>query len=367
MSATLQSLPRDDGFRMPAEWEPHAGTWMIWPERPDNWRLGGKPAQQAFAAVATAIAEAEPVTMLVSAGQWENARQRLPAHIRLMEATTNDAWCRDTGPTFVVSADGRLRGNDWRFNAWGGFSGGLYSPWDQDDRIAAKILEIEGAPRYRAPSILEGGAIHVDGEGTLLTTQECLLNPNRNADLDRDEIEQQLADRLGITKTIWLGPGLFHDETDGHIDNLACFARPGVVALTWCEDPDDPQYAISHDAYERLSAATDARGRGLEIVKLPMPGPLYMTDAEAAGIDVSEGSAERRGGARLAASYANYYIANGLVVMPLLDPKTDQAAMEILAALHPDRRIVGIEAREILLGGGNIHCITQQQPVGTGG
>ncbi|WP_336800024.1 agmatine deiminase [Kaistia sp. MMO-174] len=367
MSATLQSLPRDDGFRMPAEWEPHAGTWMIWPERPDNWRLGGKPAQQAFAAVATAIAEAEPVTMLVSAGQWENARQRLPAHVRLVEATTNDAWCRDTGPSFVVSADGRLRGNDWRFNAWGGFNGGLYSPWDQDDRAAAKILEIEGAPRYRAPFVLEGGAIHVDGEGTLLTTQECLLNPNRNPYLDRSEIEEHLAARLGVSKTIWLGPGLFHDETDGHIDNLACFVRPGVVALTWCEDPDDPQYAISHDAHERLAAATDAQGRRLQIVKLPMPGPLHMTDAEAAGIDVSEGSAERRGGARLAASYANYYIANGLVVMPLLDPKTDQAAMEIIAALHPDRRIVGIEAREILLGGGNIHCITQQQPVGRPG
>ena len=367
MSATLQGLPRDDGFRMPAEWEPHAGTWMIWPERPDNWRLGAKPAQQAFAAVAAAIAEAEPVTMLVSPGQWENARQRLPACVRLVEMTTNDAWCRDTGPSFVTSEDGRLRGNDWRFNAWGGFDGGLYAPWDQDDRVAAKILEIENAPRYRAPIILEGGAIHVDGEGTLLTTQECLLNPNRNPSLDRDEIEAQLAARLGIEKTIWLGPGLFHDETDGHIDNLACFARPGVVALTCCEDPEDPQYAISQDAFERLSTATDARGRKLEIVKLPMPGPLYMTDSEAAGIDVSEASASRQGGARLAASYANYYIANGLVVMPLLDPKTDGAAVEIIAALHPDRRVVGIEAREILLGGGNIHCITQQQPVGIGG
>lgn len=367
MALTLTTLPRDDGFRMPAEWEPHAGTWMIWPERPDNWRLGAKPAQAAFAAVASAIAEAEPVTMLVSAGQWENARQRLPAAVRLVEATTNDAWCRDTGPSFVVDEDGRVRGNDWRFNAWGGFDGGLYAPWDQDDRVAARVLEIERAPRYRASFILEGGAIHVDGEGTLITTEECLLNPNRNPGLSRAEIEAHLAAHLGVERTIWVGAGLFNDETDGHIDNLACFARPGVVTLTWCEDPDDPQYAISRDAHRRLAAARDARGRSLEIVKLPMPGPLFMTDEEAAGIDAVEGSAERRGGARLAASYANYYIANGLVVMPLLDPKTDRNAMEILASLHPDRRIVGIAAREILLGGGNIHCITQQQPAGQPG
>ena len=367
MASTLTTLPRDDGFRMPAEWEPHAGTWMIWPERPDNWRLGAKPAQQAFAAVAAAIAEAEPVTMLVSAGQWENARQRLPAAVRLIEASTNDAWCRDTGPSFVTDADGRLRGNDWRFNAWGGFDGGLYAPWDQDDRVAAKILDAERAPRYRAPFILEGGAIHIDGEGTLLTTEECLLNPNRNPGLSRAEIEAELRARLGIEKTIWLGAGLFNDETDGHIDNLACFVRPGVVALTWCDDPDDPQYAISHDAHRRLSAATDARGRTLEIVKLPMPGPLFMTDEEASGIDATEGSAVRLGGARLAASYANYYIANGLVVMPLLDPRTDRQAIEILSALHPDRRVVGVAAREILLGGGNIHCITQQQPAGRPG
>jgi agmatine deiminase len=367
MALTLQTLPRDDGFRMPAEWEPHAGTWMIWPERPDNWRLGGKPAQAAFAAVASAIAEAEPVTVLVSAGQWENARQRLPASVRLVEATTNDAWCRDTGPSFVVDAEGRLRGNDWRFNAWGGFDGGLYAPWDQDDRVAARILELERTPRYRASFILEGGAIHVDGEGTLLTTEECLLNPNRNPGLSRAAIEAHLAAHLGIRKTIWLGSGLFNDETDGHVDNLACFARPGVVALTWCEEPDDPQYEISRDAHRRLSTATDARGRTLEIVKLPMPGPLFMTDEEASGIDAVEGTAERHGGGRLAASYANYYIANGLVVMPLLDPETDAAAREVLARLHPDRRIVGIEAREILLGGGNIHCITQQQPVGRPG
>jgi agmatine deiminase len=367
MTSTLTTLPRDDGFRMPAEWEPHAGTWMIWPERTDNWRLGAKPAQAAFAAVAAAIAEAEPVTMLVSARQWENARQRLPASVRLVEASTNDAWCRDTGPSFLVDESGRLRGNDWRFNAWGGFDGGLYAPWDQDDRVAARILEIERAPRYRASFILEGGAIHVDGEGTLLTTEECLLNPNRNPGLSRSEIEARLSAHLGIEKTIWLGPGLFNDETDGHIDNLACFVRPGVVALSWCDDPADPQYAISRDAHRRLATATDARGRAIEIVKLPMPGPLFMTDEEADGIDAVEGSAARRGGARLAASYANYYIANGLVVMPLLDPATDATAMEILASLHPDRRVVGIEAREILLGGGNIHCITQQQPAGSAG
>ncbi|MCK0206591.1 agmatine deiminase [Starkeya koreensis] len=363
MSETLTTLPAADGFRMPAEWEPHAGTWMIWPERPDNWREGAGPAQEAFVGVASAIARFEPVTMLASARQWRHARAALPPSIRVVEAASDDSWCRDSGTTFLTDAASRLRGVDWGFNAWGG----LYAPCDQDEMIAAKMLEIERAPRYAAPLILEGGSIHVDGEGTVLTTEECLLNPNRNPDLSREEIEQHLKDYLGVSRVLWLGAGLVNDETSGHIDNLACFVRPGVVALTWCEDPLDPQYAISRDAYERLSTMTDARGRTIEIVKLPLPGPLYRAAGEVIDLGPHEGSMSRGLGERLGASYANFYIGNGLILMPLLDPAHDEAARNILAGLFPDREVVGVPTHEIILGGGNIHCITQQQPLGTPG
>jgi agmatine deiminase len=362
MSSIATSTPAADGFRMPAEFEPHSGCWMAWPERTDNWRLGAKPAQAAFAAVAEAIAVAEPVTMIASAAQLEHCRAALSDAVRVIEAPTDDAWMRDTGPTFVVDGNGGRRGVDWIFNAWGGLDGGLYSPWEDDDRVAAKVLETEGADRYRAPFVLEGGSIHVDGEGTVLTTEECLLNPNRNPELSREQIETGLRDYLGIEKTIWLGAGVFNDETDGHIDNLACFARPGVVLLTWCEDEADPQYEISQDALRRLEAATDARGRSLEVVKLPAPGPLTMSAEEAGNVDAVPGTQPRRAGDRLAGSYANFYLANKRVVFPLLDPRTDEQAAEILRGCFPEREVVGVDAREILLGGGNIHCITQQVP-----
>jgi len=362
VSRTLESLPAVDGFRMPAEFEPHAGTWMLWPERSDNWRLGAKPAQYAFAAVAAAIAASEPVTVGVSAGQYAAARALLPAAIRVVELSSNDCWMRDVGPTGVVDSRGRRRGIDWRFNAWGGLDGGLYFPWDRDDAVAQKVLEIEGDDRYRAPFVLEGGAIHVDGRGTLLTTEECLLNRNRNPHLTRGDLEQLLADYLGIRHVIWLGRGVHRDETDGHIDNLACFAAPGVVLLTWTDDRDDPQYELSRDAYERLKSARDVRGRALDVIKVPQPGPLRMSAEEAAGVDVVEGTQPRRAGDRLAGSYVNFYIANRHVVMPLLDPRRDRKAKAILAKAFPTRTVVGVPAREILLGGGNIHCITQQVP-----
>jgi len=349
---------------MPGEFEPHSGCWMAWPERPDNWRLGAKPAQEAYAAVAAAIAESEPVTMAVSDRQFENCRAMLPPAVRVVEVSTDDAWIRDHGPTFVVDGDGELRGVDWRFNAWGGTDGGLYPHWDRDERVAAKVLEIEAADRYRAPIVLEGGAIHVDGEGTVLTTEECLLNPNRNPELSRGQIERVLRDYLGAEKVVWLGAGVFEDETDGHVDNLACFARPGLVLLTWTDDEDDPQQAISRDARERLEAVTDARGRALEVVLLPSPGPLRISADEATGIDAGEGTRPRRAGDRMAASYVNFHLGNSRIVYPLLDPRYDEEAAAILQGTFPKREVVGVPAREILLGGGNVHCITQQVPRG---
>ncbi|HEC35451.1 MAG TPA: agmatine deiminase, partial [Anaerolineae bacterium] len=287
--ALIHSTPRKDGFRMPGEFEPHAGCWMLWPERPDNWRLGAKPAQRAFAVVATTIAQFEPVTMGVSKDQFLNARRMLPDHIRVVEMSYNDAWVRDCGPTFVVNDEGVVRGVDWDFNAWGGLNGGLYFPWDQDALVARKILEIERIDRYKANMVLEGGAIHTDGEGTLLVTEECLLNPNRNPLLTKEEIEENLREYLGVEKVIWLARGVYLDETGGHVDNLCCFIRPGVVALTWTEDRSDPQYEISMNAYTLLRAATDARGREFEVHKIRQPEPIIITKEESEGVDVVEG------------------------------------------------------------------------------
>ena len=363
MSRTLASTPRRDGYRMPGEFEPHAGCWMLWPERPDNWRLGGKPAQAAFTAVATAIAESEPVTVGASAEQYANARRMLPPAVRVVEIASNDAWMRDVGPTFVVNDRGGLRGVDWDFNAWGGLNGGLYFPWDRDDAVAQKVLEVERCDRYRAPLVLEGGSIHVDGQGTLITTEDCLLNDNRNPGLSREQIEALLRRYLSVEQVIWLGLGTFMDETDGHVDNLCCFVRPGEVLLHWVEDRDHPDYERCRDALERLTATRDARGRVLKVHKLAAPGPLHMTKAEAEGVDVVEGTQPREAGTWLGGSYVNFYIGNKRIVVPLLDERRDAAALRKLKRLFPRREIVGVPGREILLGGGNVHCITQQVPL----
>ncbi len=362
MSETLTTTPAADGFRMPGEFEAHSGCWIAWPERPDNWRLGAKPAQAAYAAVAEAISASEPVTMAVSDAQFAHCRSVLSPSVRVVEMSTDDAWIRDMGPTFLIDGNGGRRGVDWHFNAWGGLEGGLYFPWDRDDRVAEKVLEIEGCDRYRAPIVLEGGSIHVDGEGTVMATEECLLNHNRNPELSRQQIENTLFEYLGAEKMIWLGEGVYGDETDGHVDNLACFARPGVVLLTWTDDESDPQHAISRDAQDRLQAATDARGRPIEVVRLPSPGPITISEQEAQGVDAVEGSRPRRPGDRMAASYVNFYPGTSRVVLPLLDERYDELAADVLRSCFPDREVAGVPAREILLGGGNIHCITQQVP-----
>jgi agmatine deiminase len=349
--------PRGDGFLMPAEWQAHERCWMIWPERPDNWRDNAAPAQRAFTAVAEAIARYEPVTMLVSAAQCHAARKALSAAIDVLEMPSNDAWARDIGPSFITNAS-RLRGIDWQFNAWAG----LYLPYDADDRLAADLCKHLDVPCYRAPFVLEGGAIHVDGQGTALVTEACLLDPARNPGVTRRMMEAWLQDYLGVSKIIWLGQGIPEDETGGHIDNLACFAAPGKVLLAWCNDPADPHHEVSGDAESRLASVKDAQGRSLEIIKLPMPPPMFITDAEAAGIKSGSGKLVRNTGTRLAASYVNFYLADGAVIAPSFGAATDDAARSVLSHAFPHHDIVMLPAREILLGGGNIHCITQQQP-----
>ena len=359
----LKTTPRQDRFRMPGEFEAHEGCWMLWPERSDNWRLGAKPAQAAFIKVAEAISRFEPVTMGVSAGQYDNAVNSLPAAIRVVEISNDDSWVRDNGPTFVKNDAGIIRGVDWEFNSWGGLVDGLYFPWDKDDRVAHKICEIERKDVYRSSGfILEGGSIHTDGEGTLYTTEECLLSEGRNPHMTKEEIEDTLKEYLGIEKIIWLKRGIFNDETNGHVDNILCVVKPGTVMLAWTDNKDDPQYEISAENLKILEAITDAKGRKLEIIKMLMPKPILITAQESSGVDAVEGTLPRKEGDRLSASYVNFYIANGGIIFPLFNDPNDKAAEEILKKAFPDREIVGIDAREILLGGGNIHCITQQQP-----
>lgn len=362
MSRTLSSTPQADGFVMPAEFSPHSGTWMLWPQRPDNWRKAGRPAQKAFTEVAAAISQFEPVTIGVNHDQYSHARQMLLPQVRVVELSNNDAWMRDCGPTFVVDGKGGVRGIDWIFNAWGGLDHGLYFPWDLDEAVAEKVLEMERIDRYKAPLVLEGGSIHVDGEGTCMTTQECLLSPGRNPELTKEAIESHLEVYLNVAKVLWIPRGVFCDETSGHVDNMACFLKPGRIAITWTDDKSDPQYERSKEAYEYLNSQTDAKGRKLEIHKIHQPDPILISAEESEGVDAVDGTLPRKAGDRMAASYINFYFCNGGAIVPVFNDPHDAEALKLLQNLLPERRVVGVQAREILLGGGNIHCITQQQP-----
>jgi agmatine deiminase len=288
----------------------------------------------------------------------------LPPDVRVVELSSNDAWMRDCGPTFVVNGDGDVRLVDWEFNAWGGMYDGLYFPWDKDRMVPRKVAEIEGVDRYVAPLVMEGGSIHVDGEGTVLTTEECLLSPGRNPELSREQIEDHLRDYLGVEKVLWLAKGIDPEETNGHVDDVACFVKPGVVLAGVTEDEDDWRYELLQDNLRRLQEATDARGRRLEVHTVPMPAIMEITEEEAAGIDAAEGSIPRQPGDKTAASYINFLACNGGIVLPVFDDPNDEAAAATLRRLFPDREIVTIPGREIVLGGGNVHCITQQQPKG---
>ena len=357
----IGSTPKADGYRMPAEFEPQDGVWMLWPERNDNWRSGAKPAQETFCQVARAIARFEKVTMCVSAGQYQNARARLPEEIRVVEVSSNDAWVRDCGPTFLVNGQGGLRAVDWTFNAWGGLYDGLYFPWDKDDQVAQKICEMVDVDSYRTEGfVLEGGSIHVDGEGTVLTTEMCLLSPGRNPDLSKAEIEEKLCQYLGCEKVLWLRDGIDPDETNGHIDDVACFVAPGEVACIWTEDKDNPFYQAAQDAYRTLSQATDAKGRRLKVHKLCLTRePCRLEGAET--IDAVEGTVPRENGEVSIASYMNFLIVNGGVILPQYGDENDALAVRQVQEMFPDRE-VGVQTREVAFGGGNIHCITQQQP-----
>lgn len=356
------STPLADGYRMPGEFEPQEDVFMMWPYRSDNWRNGAKPAQAQYADVAEAISRHAAVTMLVTAEQYESCRARLSDNIRVIEMSYNDAWCRDIGPTFLTDDNGNRRAVSWEFNAWGGLTDGLYFPWDKDNAAAEKICEITRTDYYRADGfVLEGGSIHSDGEGTILTTEMCLLSKGRNPSMSKSEIENKLCEYLGAEKVIWLGDGIDPDETNGHIDDVACFVRPGEVCCIHTDDESNPFYSAAADAQKRLSQATDANGRRLKIHRLCCTKkPIYMEGAET--IDFSRGSAPRKNGDLCIASYANFLICNSAVIVPQYDDENDALALRQIGAMFPGYEIIGVRTREIVYGGGNVHCITQQMP-----
>jgi agmatine deiminase len=319
--------PADEGFYMPAEWTPHAGCWMAWPCHPisyDDFEVAGK----AFAAVARAIARFEPLTMVARPQDGDDARRHCGETVRVLELPIDDSWMRDIGPTFLVDGHGNLAAVDWPFNAWGE----IYEDFENDALVAGRIIE-------------RTGARHSDGNGTLLTTESVVLNPNRNPGLTKAEAEEIFRSYLGTEKVIWLENALEVDSTDGHVDNLACFVRPGVVAALIEPDPSDSHHAALTENLARLRSATDARGRPFEIIEIRQP------------------DRREHGGERLCMSYINFYIANGGAVVPVFDDPADAKALEAIARALPDREVVAVPGLEIVKADGCVHCITQQQPL----
>ena len=360
--------PSIDGYHMPGEFEPHEGCVMIWPVRPGSWPNGGAEAKEAFCRIAYAISQSEKVWMLCNHDHVNEVRTAFEkakiTNAQILEIETDDAWARDVGPTCVVKKGQAVRGIDWCFNAWGGETDGLYAHWDKDNAAAAKICDALGIDCYDARDfVLEGGSIHSDGEGTVIVTEACLLSKGRNPKMSKADIENELKEYLGAEKIIWLPNGIYNDETNEHVDNVCAFVKPGEVVLAWTEDVNDPQFLLSCKDLAVLERETDAKGRKFMVHKLPIPKkPVCITEEELEGFVFEEGEDVREVGERLAASYVNFYISNGGVLVPQFGDENDGIAVEMLQKLFPDREVCPIYARPIIVGGGNIHCITQQIP-----
>jgi agmatine deiminase len=339
--------PGRQGYRMPAEWALHAATWLAWPHKEASWPGRLERIPPVFARMAALLAPGERVEINVNDAAMEAAaREALAGAGARAEAIgfhrfpTDDAWIRDHGPIFVNGPGGAQAILDWEYNAWGG----KYPPYDLDNQIPARVAALLGLARFQPGMVLEGGSIDVDGEGTLLTTEACLLNPNRNPALGRGAIEARLRDAFGVERILWLGDGIAGDDTDGHVDDCARFAAPGVVVAAVEPDTSDANHAPLADNLERLRGFRDARGRRLELFTLPMPPALEYE------------------GQRVPASYANFYIANRVVLMPAFACARDEVAARALERLFPGRSIAPVPARDLVWGLGACHCLTQQQP-----
>jgi agmatine deiminase len=339
--------PSSQGYRMPAEWEPHEATWLSWPHRggisfPDSY----DSVMPAFVQMVGALRESEKVCINVTDyDQEEQVRFLLrdtdTAHVEFFHIPTNEPWCRDHGPIFVKrEQEPRLAILDWAYNAWGG----KYPPFDLDDVVPTRIAQRLQVPVYYPKLVMEGGSIDVNGSGSLLTTTACLLNPNRNPNNSKAEIELSLCDNLGVNHILWLGDGIEGDDTDGHVDDITRFVGRATVVTAVEDDPQDRNYEPLRSNLSLLKKMTDERGEPLKVIALPMPPRI------------------EKGDRRLPASYANFYIGNTVVLLPMFNSREDQRAIAILQSCFPTRKIIPIDCRELLWGLGAFHCLTQQQP-----
>jgi agmatine deiminase len=346
MNPMTRPAPAELGYQMPAEWAPHQATWISWPHNPETWPGVLQRAEASMAEAVWALAGGETVRInVLDAGHEAHVRHLLgpvadsPAVV-FHHFPTNDAWCRDHGAIFVRDEAGRLAAVDCGFNAWGG----KYPPWELDDAVAARMAEALGLPRFEGGLVLEGGSIDVNGAGSLLTTEQCLLNENRNPELSREEIEARLELLFGVSQVLWLGDGIVGDDTDGHVDDISRFVAEDTVLTVVEPDVADPNHAPLAENLARLREMRLPDGRPLEIVELPMPRPVELE------------------GVRLPASYGNFYIGNEVVLLPVFGQPADEQAGRILASCFPGRRVVPIRANELVIGLGAFHCLTQQVP-----
>jgi len=330
-------------IRMPAEWEPHARCWMAWPYRRDLWVHPIEAVQKDYAAVAHAIRCFEPVTMIVDPTAVVAARDHLGADIDLMDMPIEDSWLRDSGPSFVKTATGAKAGVCWRFNAWGGKT----AEFSRDARVGPQIVERVRAEPVHSALAFEGGGLSVDGEGTMLTTETCVLNANRNPGISKEKVEAEFARTLGVEKVIWLTGDPYETGTNGHVDGIACFARTGVVLFEESAYSEGKYFDVTKRNRAALMGQTDAAGRPIELI--------FLTEAE-------RRNAEATANFSYSTSYINFYIANGGIVMPAFSLASDGAAREAVRAAFPDRDVIQVDISVLASGGGGIHCITQQEP-----
>lgn len=340
---TIDPSSKPSNYRIPAEWEKRSQTLISWPIRKEIWPKGIETIQRVYAEVAKIISQFESVSIIVHPDHYQNAVKLCSPRINFLKIDHDDSWIRDNGPVFIFNEQNEILGIDWRFNAWGE----KYFPYNKDDALPQVLLDIFNIKRIEAPFILEGGSINTDGEGTLLVTEECLLNPNRNQGITKEEFTQILNRFMGIEKIIWIPKGLYGDETDGHIDNIACFIRPSEVLVQICNDPRDPNYKITHDCVNILNNSTDAKQRQLKVHTVEQPKKRIYRNK------------------RLTLSYINFYFINNGLILPQFGQftrRTDEMALHKFTELFFDRKVIPFKSLEIVKGGGNIHCITLPIP-----
>ncbi|HRN70571.1 MAG TPA: agmatine deiminase [Candidatus Woesebacteria bacterium] len=360
----LNSLPVEDGFSMMAESDVIGSLWLLLPTRPDNWRDNATPVQNTYVNLIETISRYVKVNVGIEHKRFMHLfnttnKKNIKVHI----LNYDDAWIRDTGPIFLKDEHNHVRGVKWRFNAWGGMDEGLYANWEQDDLIGERICDIGSIDYYLNDMILEGGSVLSDEFGTLYTTESCLLNKNRNPKKNKKEIEKNLIEYLGVNRVVWIPEGLKYDETDGHVDNVCLLADKRRILLHWTNDKNDPQYEIVREAKKTIEIESKSESYNYEIIKVESPRQVPLKQYESKGISIVEGTYSRNSGDYVISSYVNAYQDRNIVVLPQFgDREKDSAALNLFRKVYPNKNIIPFPAREIIIGGGGLHCITLVQP-----